>query len=327
MSSELTASIVHSLLSRNIPELNYSTFIREVAIFPNGVRAVLTKGTLSVDDLGRSEKVHERKAMPPDYQTIDDDEKVGLKTINPDFARKADPERQRKLLQYFEREAGIWRLTSGHPNILKLYGFVRITGQIFPSLVSPYLGDGDLRLFVEGSDYVSLPARQRLKLMCDIARGISFLHNLSPIIVHRDIRASNALVRREAEGFSAVLIDFGSAKLSDSNLFSILRSTYSSSKAWSPPEYILDPEQYTNPATHGDIWSLACTCIEVFTTKDPYRGCDAEDALKNGQIPDRPSVIKDATWDFLQSCLSFLPTERPDAGTAVSKLEDLVAIA
>ncbi|KAL5513777.1 hypothetical protein ACEPAH_4178 [Sanghuangporus vaninii] len=307
MSGDLTASIVQSLRSRNIPELDYSTFTREDAVFSNGVRAVLTKGRLLVDDLrGRREKV------------------VVLKTINPEFSRKADTERKKKLVQYFEREAGIWRLTCGHPNILKLYGFVTIPGQIFPSLISPYY-ERDLRAFVERHDILS--AKQRLKFTSDIARGLAFLHSLSPLVIHRDIRASNSLVKGDGFEYSAMIIDFGSSKISDPDLFKVLKSTQSGSYAWAPPEYTLFPDQYTNPTTHGDIWSLECTCLEIFTAKDPYRGYDVEEAHKNGLIPDRPTglqiEINDATWEFLKKCWNRCVDQRPSAGDATSEFERL----
>lgn len=47
--------MLEALRSRNIPELDYLTFVREDAIFSNGVRAVLTKGRISVEDPGGRE--------------------------------------------------------------------------------------------------------------------------------------------------------------------------------------------------------------------------------------------------------------------------------
>ena len=75
--------------------------------------------------------------------------------------------------QYFEREAAIWRMTCGHPNVLELYGFMRVPGQIFPSLVGPYCEEGDLCAFVERSENYSLPTIQRIQFVSALSMTIS----------------------------------------------------------------------------------------------------------------------------------------------------------
>lgn len=74
---------------------------------------------------------------------------------------------------------------------------------------------------------------------------------------------SNVLVRVSTLGIAGVLIDFGSAKLSDQDMFPVMNSSQPDNDSWSPPEYVLDPKKYTEGTTSGDIWSLACTCYEV----------------------------------------------------------------
>ncbi|OCB88203.1 kinase-like protein [Sanghuangporus baumii] len=283
-------------------------------MFSNGVRAILSKGSMLVDSPG-----------------LQQGKSIVLKTINASFARKLNEERRERLIQYFEREAGIWRLTSGHSNILELYGFMRVPGQAFPSLVSPYYEDGDLRAFVEEQEKGNLPAKQCIQFSFTRRIVALLVHSLTPAVIHRDLKASNVLVRRDGEILSAVLIDFGSAKISDPSLFRILKTTCSSSMAWSPPEYVLYPEKYTNPTAQGDMWSLACTCIEIFTGKDPYKGYDVKEALANGEIPQRPNdgkvSISDAAWCFLKKCWGISSDQRPCAKQAVSELEQLVTIA
>lgn len=65
--------------------------------------------------------------------------------------------------------------------------------------------------------------------------------------------------------------------------------------------------------------------IQIFAGKDPYRGYDIEDALKNGQIPDRPAGVTDPLWALLKGCFATLPSQRPRAREVVFALETLVA--
>ena len=66
---------------------------------------------------------------------------------------------------------------------------------------------------------------------------------------------------------------------------------------------------------------------QVFSRKDPFKGYDVKEALKNGQVPDRPhndaAPLDDELWSFLKTCWSILPNERPSAAKVVSILERL----
>ena len=53
------------------------------------------------------------------------------------------------------------------------------------------------------------PRREKLSIMLGIAKGIDFLHSLSPPVVHCDIKLRNICIRRDG---SPCLVDFGLAK-------------------------------------------------------------------------------------------------------------------
>ena len=74
---------------------------------------------------------------------------------------------------------------------------------------------------------------------------------------------ANILVQEINRSVRGILIDFGSSKLLEMDALKGLNSTQSYSAQWMPPEYILNPDEYSHPTTYGDIWSLGCTGIEV----------------------------------------------------------------
>ena len=46
----------------------------------------------------------------------------------------------------------------------------------------------------EGTPPPKLPMGLKLSLLCDVTRGLRYLHNHSPIILHRDLSTNNVLV-------------------------------------------------------------------------------------------------------------------------------------
>ncbi|GAB4827136.1 hypothetical protein Ancab_034025, partial [Ancistrocladus abbreviatus] len=100
-----------------------------------------------------------------------------------------------------------------HPNVVRLYGCCVEGGQLF--LVYEYMVNNNLgrALFgpEDGLPRLDWPTRQ--KICIGLARGLSFLHEESPIkIVHRDIKATNILLDGD---LNAKISDFGLARLDE----------------------------------------------------------------------------------------------------------------
>lgn len=74
-----------------------------------------------------------------------------------------------------------------HPNIVQLYGIC--TANIpKPIIVLEFLHRGSL-FKVLHQDKLKLPKHRQLKVAIDMAYGINYLHNISPKIIHRDLRS------------------------------------------------------------------------------------------------------------------------------------------
>lgn len=87
-------------------------------------------------------------------------------------------------LKNFETEAKILQNIE-HPNVIRYYG--KSLSEIdYPSLVLEYLPRGTLYFQLHDSK-VKLPFWKQLQLASQIAAGISYLHNLQPKIIHRNL--------------------------------------------------------------------------------------------------------------------------------------------
>lgn len=61
-------------------------------------------------------------------------------------------------------------------------------------IVTEYMGGGDLFNLLHKKN-VSLTPKQLKQFAIDISSGLAYLHQMKPMIVHRDLKSLNILVR------------------------------------------------------------------------------------------------------------------------------------
>eukprot|EP00052_Salpingoeca_macrocollata_P001579 m.26353 g.26353 ORF g.26353 m.26353 type:complete len:395 (+) comp11500_c0_seq1:347-1531(+) len=143
-----------------------------------------------------------------------------------------------------------------------------------------------------------------------LLEGLHYLHENK--IVHRDLKGANVLA--DANG-NVKLADFGSSK----RLRNI--KTYTGFKSVHGTPYWMAPE-VINGRGYGrksDIWSLACTVVEMLTTVPPFMDCEPMAALfRIGQESTDtrdfiPQGLSPQADDFLCRCFQRSPAVRPTA--------------
>jgi serine/threonine protein kinase len=151
----------------------------------------------------------------------------------------------------------------GHPNVVRIFE----ANHIHDSDESPLYVTME---FVKGADLEHLidehggtyPIDQCISLMRQAAAGLAHAHGMDPVIVHRDIRPANLLIRHNQSGDELLVGDFGLAEHVNESL-GFLPSA--GSIPYESPEGL---EGYEGPAS--DVFSLAICFFELVTGSFPF---------------------------------------------------------
>lgn len=168
------------------------------------------------------------------------------------------------------RELKVWAAAK-HSNILPLVGFHLDVALNNAWLISPYEPNGNIATYLSSTQP---DLTRRTALAADTAKGLAYLHSLSPPICHGDIKAANVLVNRE---FKAVLCDFGLSQMVQDDECGLTTSKgLKGSTRYLSPEIVKDESPRT---LASDVWSWGCLLLEILFDKLPYSGAKNEYAI------------------------------------------------
>ncbi|KIO22942.1 hypothetical protein M407DRAFT_27587 [Tulasnella calospora MUT 4182] len=241
-----------------------------------------------------------------------------------------------------------------HKNVIKILGFVEDIREGVAWMVFAWEKIGNLREFIRSTKW-ELP--ERVSLIDDVARGLSYLHGRTPPICHGDLKSLNILVNSEN---LAVITDFGSARAVDpategaSNGASLAKATTTLHQAivraqmsgeltieiapsgefitmtgpawtvrWAAPELL----EGRFPGLSSDIWALGWICWEAVTGNFPFDKDNDVAVVTRVTKGDLPTVENDNQFQqikvlcsLMRECWKVDTSERPTALTCQQRI-------
>ncbi|KAI0060757.1 hypothetical protein BV25DRAFT_1806793 [Artomyces pyxidatus] len=189
-----------------------------------------------------------------------------------------------------------------HPSIVKYEGMARDENTL--SIVLEYAENGSLGQTLKA--FGKLNERLVASYVVKILEGLDYLHQSD--VVHCDLKAANILTTKN-----------GNVKLSDFGVSLNLRAMEREIKDvagtpnWMAPEVI----ELKGASTKSDIWSLACTVVELLTGRPPYgdiaNSMTVMFRIVEDEMPPLPEGCSEPLIDFLKQCFNKDPALRPSA--------------
>lgn len=252
---------------------------------------------------------------------------VAVKTILPSLADN------RELRQRIERECRLHAAIGVHPNIVTLYDKIEEGGEIY--LVMEYVQGEVLADLLSGRSKGRgnpLTVDDSVMLVRQVVEAIACIHDHD--IIHRDIKTSNILVRRQTDGqWLAKLMDFGIA-CEDSGREEFTRLTRLGSSGPGTPVYMaperIDRQKFGEVGPATDLYSVGVILYQLLSGTPPFRGTITE--IFNGHLTSAVDLSRlgenvcQGLLDIIKKTLAKNPKERyADARELVAALDKVSA--
>ncbi|KAK4414201.1 putative serine/threonine-protein kinase SIS8 [Sesamum alatum] len=217
-------------------------------------------------------------------------------------------------LEEFKSEVRIMKRVR-HPNVVLFMGAITRPPNL--SIVTEFLPRGSLYRLIHRPNN-QLDERRRLRMALDAARGMNYLHNCTPVIVHRDLKSPNLLVDKN---WVVKVCDFGLSRMKHSTFLSS-RSTAGTAE-WMAPEVLRN-----EPSNEKcDVYSFGVILWELCTLRQPWGGMNPMQVVGAVGFQHRrleiPEDMDPVVADIIRKCWQTDPNLRPSFAEIMAALKPL----
>ncbi|KAL3666678.1 hypothetical protein V7S43_008307 [Phytophthora oleae] len=255
------------------------------------------------------------------YRGKYNNEAVAIKMLFPEV--RSDLKKVNAFLAEVKLMTGL-----SHPHIVR---FVGVSWGSLTDLcvLTELMKGGDLRSLLKGFEEQKHPQgidHDKIRIAYQIAQALTYLHSLSPIVIHRDLKSKNVLL---TEDLDAKLTDFGASRERQEQTMTAGVGTM----LWMAPEVMM-AEHYDEKA---DIFSFGVLLSELDLQSLPYAHARIDAAGKKAldavilqkvasgdlQVAFSPQCLASLV-QLGNECVSLDPSARPSAPMVVFRLQTIM---
>ncbi|KAF9004220.1 kinase-like domain-containing protein [Cyathus striatus] len=260
--------------------------------------------------------------------------RIGKNRVAIKSMRNFNARRLEDAIRSFAREAVLWRQFH-HPNILPFYGVHLWPREPEPlvCLVSPWMEKGNILEYLQKPE-----CKDKLSLLLDVARGMDYLHNFKPPVIHGDLKGNNILISPSG---GACIADFGLCTFTRDHGYQMTNrnSTGNTGAILHCAPELLSPGSIDSTQAAGgtvpepykskesDVYAFGCLCFEIYTGRPRFCQMPIYFAMfaitKDRPVP-QPTNIDHSLWELIHTCWQKRPRERPTITDIVRTLTSIV---
>ena len=204
--------------------------------------------------------------------------KIAAKILKYDPTKSTTAEYEREQ-QKFLKERQILATLAKHENIVFLHGYVpspsqnppgtglNYAGAQQPGLILEAIGGGSLEKCIHDPIWnktglqTDSTSSQCFGIILGIAKGLAFLHDVVPPVIHKDLKPANILVQLCADGtIIPKITDYGESTTKDDT------DGGGTTQGYAPPRN----EQLQTPTTKWDVFSFGVIVNEIYSKAPPF---------------------------------------------------------
>ncbi|XP_067853530.1 receptor-interacting serine/threonine-protein kinase 2 isoform X2 [Heptranchias perlo] len=201
----------------------------------------------------------------------------------------------------------------------------------FLGVVTEWMYNGSLWSLIHEDDlYPNVPVPLRVRILLDVAEGMSCLHGMEPPVLHQTLKSSNVLLDKD---YRAMVSDYS---LCNWRKLAKASAPLSCVVPCTEDVVYMSPERLQGkpPSTKGDIYSYGMLAFEVLTRRKAYEDkCNLQDlvsAIRDGARPNITAEVlpaslphRDTLIQLITSCWAQEPQDRPQFKDCVTILRNV----
>eukprot|EP01023_Acetabularia_acetabulum_P036525 TRINITY_DN3452_c0_g1_i10.p1 TRINITY_DN3452_c0_g1~~TRINITY_DN3452_c0_g1_i10.p1 ORF type:complete len:353 (-),score=39.57 TRINITY_DN3452_c0_g1_i10:294-1352(-) len=174
---------------------------------------------------------------------------------------------------------------------------------------------------------------QAYNWICDIAKGLQYLHKSLPMIIHRDLKLENILLDRTKKQSKAVIVDFGLHTLirqqmdHKKNVYALTGKTgsyvYMAPEVFLKKDYNEKVDVYSFAIIAYEMFSKSMVSVRVSPNGEPQEVINYASRAAFGQRPPIPTNFPKKLHHLVEACWQQEPAQRPVFDKICKQLVDM----